>query len=478
MTTLRPDILIVGAGPAGLSAARAAREAGAEVHILDQYATAGGQYWMQPPVFVPAQRTAQSEEGASAIAAVQAAGVTCHLGAEVWGAFPDLTICAMQNGEPLVLSPRALIVATGAHDRVVPFPGWTLPGVMTAGGGQRLAKLSGVAAGSRVVLAGSGAFLLAVRGALAKAGAKIVAHVEARRASPAMARLLLGHPERWSEAWKLLRPLLAAERSTLRLGHVITEAMGKERVEAVRVTPIGPSGGLDGGRSQTIENIDGLLVGYGFRPSIELTSLLRCQHGFDDARGGWFCEIDRETGKTSIAGVYAAGEVAGIAGSVPARLAGSLAGYSAAAELGFSVRADRREIRRRLDRAQSFADRLNAAFAPLPVFDGLARDDTLLCRCEEVTKADVVSAMRSGASTVYAAKLWTRAGMGRCQGRICGWGIAHVMAAMSGRNPAELGASQPRIPIRPVPLELAAAALDPSRLNGKRGLEAEATRQT
>lgn len=462
MTTLRPDILIVGAGPAGLSAALAAREAGATVHVIDQFASAGGQYWMQPPAIAAEQKTPQSAEGAAAIAAMTAAGAVCHLGTEVWGAFPDLTICAVRNGEPLVFAPRALIVATGAHDRVIPFPGWTLPGVMTAGAGQRLAKTSGVAVGSRIVLAGSGAFLLAVRGAITKAGADIVAHVEARRPSLDIARLLLAHPERWGEAWKLMRPLLA-RRETLRLGQVVTEALGQDRVEAARIAPLGPDGQIDKRRSQTIDRIDALLVGYGFRPSIELTSLLRCQHAFDDARGGWYCEIDRATGKTSVAGIYAAGEVTGVAGSMPARLGGRLAGLAAAADLGFATGADHTELVRRLGRARGFAEALNAAFAPLPAFDTLATDETLLCRCEEVTKGEVISAMQAGASTAYAAKLWTRAGMGRCQGRICGWGIAHVMAAASGRDPAELGFNQPRIPIRPVPIEIAAAALDPGR---------------
>ncbi|WP_029076725.1 NAD(P)/FAD-dependent oxidoreductase [Kaistia adipata] len=462
MTTLRPDILIVGAGPAGLSAALAARQAGATVHVIDQFPTAGGQYWMQPPSVAAEQKTTQSAEGAAAIAAMRAAGAVCHLGTEVWGAFPDLTICAVQNGEPLVFAPRALIVATGAHDRVIPFPGWTLPGVMTAGAGQRLAKTSGVAAGSRIVLAGSGAFLLAVRGAIAKAGADIIAHVEARGPSLAIARLLLGHPERWGEAWKLMRPLLA-RRETLRLGHIVTEALGQDRVEAARIAPIASDGEIDRRRSQTIGGIDALLVGYGFRPSIELTSLLRCKHAFDDARGGWYCEIDRATGRTSVAGVYAAGEITGIAGSMPARLAGEIAGLAAAADLGFAAHTDRADLLRRLARARGFAEGLNAAFAPMPAFDTLATDATLLCRCEEVTKGEVMAAMQSGASSAYAAKLWTRACMGRCQGRICGWGIAHIMAAATGRDPAELGVNQPRIPIRPVPIEIAATALDPGR---------------
>jgi NADPH-dependent 2,4-dienoyl-CoA reductase/sulfur reductase-like enzyme len=451
------DVAVIGAGPAGISAALAAAAGGASVHLIDAAPDAGGQYWMQRAAALGGPRPPQMRAGARAIAAARAAGVHVHAGAEVWAVFPDLRILAGDADGSLEIAARALVVATGAYDRVPAFPGWTLPGVITAGAAQRLAKLGGVAAGRHVVVAGSGPFLPVVAGALRGTGATLAAFVEAQRPGLDLVAHLARYPERWAETARLVRTMTSAART--HLGWIVTDALGTARVEAVRIAPLACDGTIDRGRARTIAPVDALVVGWGFRPSIDVTSLLRCEHAYDEAAGGWFCRADPATGRTSVPHVFAAGEVTGVAGALPARLAGRLAGAAAAADAGRATlpAAEQARVRRRLARARAFVAPLNRRCAPPRAIADLAVDDTIVCRCERVTKGAIVAACADGARGVLGAKLWTRAGMGRCQGRICGWDVARIAAA---GDPARAGYNQPRIPIRPVALATVAAALD------------------
>lgn len=447
------DVAVVGAGPAGLSAATAAASNGARVLVVDAYATAGGQYWMQPAHGRPAG--GQAIEGRDAIGRAEAVGVSFLSSAEIFAAYPGFQLFANGPDGTARITCRSVVVASGAHDRTVAFPGWTLPGVMTAGGGQRLAKTQGVVPGKRIVLSGSGVFLYAVADSLLDRGAEIVALVEARRPAAALARHLARFPERWREAGGLLRRVRSRVGQVIE-GRVVVEARGQKSVEAVRIARIDGSDGRD------IEGIDSLLTSYGFQPQIEITSLLGCAHRFDDAMGGWHVEADPATGRTSVDGVFAAGEVTGVAGAKPAQLSGALAGFATARFLGHAVPPEATvPFARDLMRARAFGQGLGRIFAPLPELHRLAKDDTVLCRCEEVTRAQVRAGVDEGASSLYGSKLWTRAGMGRCQGRMCRMSMTLALGAATGRPLSEIGYNQPRVPARPVCISSALEALAP-----------------
>lgn len=455
------DVAVVGAGPAGLAAAAAAREAGADVICLDLFTRPGGQYHMQPAAAAsPFAGTPQVAEGRAAAERCRDLGVRFLGGAELFWAEPGFTLFARQGERGLAIRARSVVAATGATERPVPFSGWTLPGVIGAGAAQRLIKASGTPPGRNVVLAGSGPFLLAVASTFAGAGLGLRASVELRRPGPAFMAPLLRHPARIPEALHLLARLRRISRTRL-FGHAVIAALGERRVEAVRVAPLDADGRPRHDRSFVIDGVDSLCIGYGFRPVTDLTALLHAAHRFDTALGGWYCATATRTQETDVPGLFAAGETTGIGGAVPARLSGRLAGFHAAASTGRPLpsAATLERLCRQLAEARAFAAAL-AALYPFPSFlaDMLPEGETV-CRCEDVTRADIDAAVRDGAADLFSVKMWTRAGMGPCQGRTCGSALADLLSARHDIAPGTAGFNRPHMPLRPVPLDIAGAAL-------------------
>ena len=457
------DVAVVGAGPAGLAAALAAASAGARVICLDAFGQPGGQYAMQPTQAGSAfAGTSTVVSGQEAAQQARAAGAEILCDTEVfWGAPVPGGFCLSVNrqGTALAVEARAVVVAAGAMERPLPFPGWTLPGVIGAGAAQRMLKTGSGALplAGRTVLACSGPFLLAVAQSFARAGQKLDHFVEMQRPSlTALGGLFIRHPDKLSEAARLGRDLLGTG-ATRHFGHIVTRAIGRDRVEAVEIAPLDGSGRPDMSRTARIDGVGTLAIGYGFQPVIDLTTVLGAAHEFDAALGGWHCRADDE-GATTIPGLWAAGETLGIGGAVPARLSGRIAGAASAAALGFTAE-DTVEPRTRLRGARAFAAGLAAVFPPPQRLPLELPGDELICRCEDVRAGDIATAITEGAHESFAVKTWTRAGMGPCQGRICGAGIAAVLAEAG--IPAETASyNRAHLPLRPVPLPLVRAAME------------------
>lgn len=454
------DVLVVGAGPAGMAAAAAARECGANVICIDLFSRAGGQYHMQPAAAdSPLHHAPQVSQGREAAERCRALGVRMLLETEIFWAEPGFTVFAHRKAEAITIRAKAIVAATGGMERPIPFEGWTLPGVISAGAAQRLVKANGTRPGENIVLAGTGPFLFAVADTFAKADIPLRAYAERQRPGLGTLAPFISHPSRFSEALGLLRSLgkTGARRYS---GHGIIAALGKDRVEAVRLAPLGSDGLPDKARAFTIDNIDCLCIGHGFQPVIDFTSLLHATHRHDDALGGWFCATDPRTQASDVPGLFAAGETTGIGGFRPARLSGRLAGLHAAQAAGRSLPdADIESLRRELARARDFAAKLAALF-PFPAHIAHALPEhELVCRCEDVSRAEIKAAIADGAGDVFSVKMWTRAGMGPCQGRVCGSALAHLVATELGRPVSEAGYNRPHMPLRPVPLAAAAAAL-------------------
>jgi len=452
--TLDADLVVVGAGPAGLSAALAAANAGARVVVLDEYAEPGGQFYKQLPAEFSVPDRAQLDDdytkGDALLAAVKKAGVTISNETLVWGAFEPGVLSVRRRGEAGSVKAQKIVVASGAYERAIAFPGWDLPGVMTPGGAQTLAKNQQQLPGKRIVLAGSGPFLLPVTKTLLGAGAHIAAIYEATRPREwaRHALRLWGHWDRVAEALRYRR-MLADAGLSIRFGRIVVRAEGAECVERVVTMECDAAGQTIAG-SEQVEACDTLCVGYGFIPQVQLTRLLGCEHRFDALRGGWVPKFGSDM-QTSVPGVFVAGEVAGIGGAYTALAEGWVAGLGAARALGHKIRemsllsAQRERTTRR-----KFGDLVNAVFAVKPGVFGLIADDTLVCRCEEVTAGEIRAAVAAWGASAGAVKGVTRCGMGYCQGRICGSLLEELTARAAGCAREDVGGLSVRPPLKPV----------------------------
>lgn len=412
------DIVVVGAGPAGLAAATAAANAGVRVAVLDDNPHVGGQIWR-----AGAGRSAANRARERAIAAFKASGAELFTGYQIVDAVASRnTLQAWVATEQRLECFRfeSLIVATGARERFLPFPGWTLPGVFGAGGLQALVRGGYDIRGKRVVVAGTGPLLLAVAAHLKQDGAEIVTIAEQTpmRKLAQFALRLLSRPEKALEGLRLHAELDGTPYCT---GCWVTAADGPEVVTDVHLS--------DGSRSWS-EPCDLLACGFHLAPNTELASLSGCRVTETGV------EVNAEQ-QTSVTNIYCAGEPTGVAGVDAAMLQGRIAGLTAAGKT-----ADARKLYARRDAEAAFGRALTQAFALRPEILKLAAPETIVCRCEDVRLSELQGTITPPGNWTDA-KLQTRCGMGPCQGRICGPALE---ALFGWRN------SSVRPPIFPVPV--------------------------
>jgi D-hydroxyproline dehydrogenase subunit alpha len=470
------DVAVIGAGPGGLSAALAAAGYGLKVTLIDERPTPGGQYIVrgeQSPV------SAAERQGLNLLERLPQAGIESRFETLVWrlsnakepsGADRGLTLGLYhtppelggqrgRGGQVEFLSAGAVILASGAREQMVPFPGWTLPGVMTVGAALLLAKRHGLIPGRRVLLAGSGPLMLPAAVHLAELGAEVLAVLEATHPHTWLKHgpAIWGNWDRLDEGRHYLGALRRA-RIPYRFGQTVVRALGIGQVDAVVVAHLDEEGRPIPGAEEQVP-VDALCVGFGFVPNAELAQLAGASLRFDPANGGWAPELD-ERMQTSVPGLFMAGEAAGIAGASAAMLEGRLAGLGAASRLGRLGQAELEgewaSSSRRRQHVKRFGAMLNTLFTPPPGLSAITTEDTVICRCEEVTAREVLDAISHGATTLDALKTRTRIGQGPCQGRTCGPVLARMIAQHSGRSPAAAGLFHVRPPVKPVPL----AALD------------------
>ncbi|MEO8930613.1 MAG: NAD(P)/FAD-dependent oxidoreductase [Caldimonas sp.] len=460
------DVLLIGAGPAGLAAAAALVQAGIAVTIVDDNAQAGGQYFRQlPAAFQVAadSRLARAQHRAlDALAVLDHPLVTFMPGTTIWAMPAPRVFSFSRDGASGRLRARAVILATGAQDCPTPFPGWTLPGVVSAGGCLNLIKGQGMVPGRRVAIVGNGPLLLVTAYSLLRAGVEVVAVAEAATGANLLRQApgLLLSPGLLALGVRYRTAMLRAGVPLMN-GHAVVVATGERRVERIVIAPLDAHQAPRHEHARTFA-VDALVTGYGLTPSTEIARMIGCSMRNDPMLGGWVPQ--RSAGlETSIDGIYAAGDGAGIGGVELAVVEGRLAGSAVAARLDRPIAGSLAAAMRQLRRLNHFRHALAAAYAlPEPV--ALATDQTTICRCEDITQGEIRKAARDCDGDLGRIKSSTRLSMGRCQGRNCLVPSAAIVARECHVALDSVRLPRMRPPARPIPIaSLLAEALGPAR---------------
>ena len=437
-------VVIVGAGPAGISAARTLLDYGTRACLVDEGLRGGGQiYRRQPEGF---QRTAQQLYGFEAGKA-QAVHRTLDELAPlidyrprtlVWNAEDQRLDLFTDNRADSVEYSR-LIVATGATDRILPVPGWTLPGVYSLGAAQIALKYQGCAIGERVALCGSGPLLYLVAYQYAKAGATVVAVLDSApfsaqcRALPA----LLGQPATLAKGM-YYRAWLTAHGVPVHQGATLAQIDGVQRVSGIRWG------------AHTLA-CDAVAFAHALRSETQLADLLGCAFAWNPLNRAWLPTRD-SAGRSSVNGVYLAGDGAAIMGADAAQMAGERAALALLEDVGIAIDRHRPAVlEQQLARIQRFRLGLETAFPFPEKWAAQAPDNLTVCRCEEVSAGDIRAVVDDGHWEINRVKAHCRVGMGRCQGRLCGLAAAEIVAERSGRSVEDVGRLRGQAPIKPLP---------------------------
>ncbi|WP_064709687.1 NAD(P)/FAD-dependent oxidoreductase [Rhizobium bangladeshense] len=460
------DLVVVGAGPAGLSAAIEASTHGLAVLLADENEAPGGQIYRSVGRASDAELARMGPDysaGRRLIERFQRTKLGYARQATVWSVAPAdeetgdgaqaLEVGISLGGIARTIAAHRVILATGALERPFPFPGWTMPGVMTAGAAQILMKSSGLVPSGRTILAGTGPLLYLVASQLLRAGVDVIAVVDATpRENWRTALVHLPAFATSSYALKGLKLLFDVHRRTRVVrGATAIEAGGQEKFSALRV-----SKGLN---SLEIEG-DLLLLHQGIAPNLNLTLAAECDYFWDEHSAVFRPSVDA-CGASSVPGVSIAGDGAGIVGAIASALQGQLAGLNASFELNLVDRNAYEERRTRLTRQLARAMRgrtfIERRFRPGEKFRLPTQDGTVVCRCEEITAVKLRKVAALGVPGPNQMKAFTRCGMGPCQGRLCGLTAVELLAQCRGVAPGEVGYYRLRPPIKPVTLgELAA----------------------
>ena len=448
------DVIIVGAGPAGMSAAVVLSENGLQVLVVDEQPAPGGQIWRAVETIAHTATGdilgAEYKSGAELVQRFRACGAKYEPNTQMWKIEPGWTVFIKSNGVAEAVGARQVLLATGAQERPAPFPGWTLPGVLTVGAAQILLKTSRQIPAEPVWVVGSGPLPLLYMAQLIRAGGKVAGWLDTtppggwRRALPWASSMVA----EFKEVSKGLAWLHEIRRSGARRIKGVKElrALGDGRLEQLQFR-------LKSGELCTVP-ASVLLSHEGVIPSIHITQSLGCKHSWSAQQRCLVPDLD-EWGETDQPGIFVAGDGAGIGGAKAACVRGELAA------IGMAKRAGRMAA----DAVSKHTDALNRRLQTLlrlrPMLDSMyppresiytPSDETVVCRCEELTAGDIRKACAIAQPGVNQLKAFTRAGMGPCQGRQCGYTIASIVAAEQQKAVEDVGFYRIRPPLKPITL--------------------------
>ena len=441
--------MVIGAGPAGLAAAATAAEAGLSTLLLDENAGPGGQVWRaiaSTPVTERDHLGADYWAGADLVEAVRSSGAEIIQRATVWSLDRHLEIGVSVGGASAFVKARRVILATGALERPFPIPGWTLPGVMTAGAAQTMLKSSALVPDGRTVIAGQGPLLWLLAAQILRLGGRIDRILDTTERRNYLAALPHAFAFLTSPYFAKGLAMMREVRAKVPVVSGVSELAAAGDGQLATVTYVA------GGRRETIP-ADLLLLHQGVVPNVNLAMAAGIEHRWDDLQLCWSPVLDHD-GNTSVEGIAIAGDGAGIGGAGAAVVRGRIAARAAvealapAAAAKLAPMATFRASLAQAERGRAFLDTL---FRPAPQFR-IPSGDTIVCRCEEVTAKDILDAVAIGATGPNQLKAYRRTGMGPCQGRLCGLTVTELMAQARGKTPQEIGYYRLRAPVKPITL--------------------------
>ena len=445
------QLAVIGAGPAGMAAAQTAAGHGVDVVLFDEQTRPGGQ------VYRNIENTAVDSGllgkdyamGAQIVQAFRQASLDYQPDTSVWYLDKSRQLGLLQQGFSEQVAVKRIIIATGAQERPMPFPGWQLPGIMTAGAGQILLKSAAMVPEDGVVLAGSGPLLLLLTWQYLQAGVKIAALLETTTKSN-VGKALRYLPRALAASEYLFKGLQltrAIRRAGIPWHKSVSNlrAQGDTELKAIHFSSEGKNHRIGTGL---------LLLHQGVIPDLQIAQAAGCELEWHEARQSWQPKLD-QWGESSQSGIFVAGDLGGIVGARAARLTGQLAGLQVAHQLGVLDRSERKRL------AGSIQNALNRHLAIRPFLDAYYRiaepalvplDETLVCRCEEVTVGQIRDVIALGCSGPNQAKAFTRCGMGPCQGRLCAATVEQIFASVLDKPVSEIGRYNARPPLKPITL--------------------------
>lgn len=458
------DILVIGAGPAGLAAAASTASAGLKTLLVDENPAPGGQIYRaitRSPFRDAAVLGADYWDGRGLVEDFEASGAAFLGETQVWSLDATRHVGMSRHGRSRFVRAERIILATGAQERPFPIRGWTLPGVMSVGAAQTLLKSSGMVPDKRVVIAGQGPLIWLFAAQILRAGGRIEAILDTTPRSSYLATLpLLPQFVGSRYALKGARLMREVARQTRIVRFVnALRAEGEDRVSAVSYRV---------GKTERRIEADLLLLHQGVVPHVNLAMAAGIAHRWNEQQA-CFAPVLDPFGQSGIEGIAIAGDGAGIGGAEAAAERGRLAAWAAIKAMRPGVE-DKvppvEEILKALARAEKGRAFLDRLFLPPKAFRVPPDDETLVCRCEEVTAGALRQAVKTGATGPNQLKAYLRCGMGPCQGRLCGLTVTETIAAERGASPDDVGYYRLRMPVKPLTLgELAAIEPDPRAIS-------------
>ena len=446
------DLIVIGAGPAGMSAALEARRHGLSVVVLDEQASPGGQIYRNIQQADARSRRVLGDDyeaGAALATHFQQCGARYLANAAIWQVTPQRHVHYLIDGRAEVLHGRQVLIATGAFERPMPVPGWTLPGVMTAGAGQILLKSAALVPKGPVVLAGCGPLLYLLAVQYLRAGIAIKALVDTSGRGDLLRawRKLPGALRGWRDLLKGVRLLVELKRAGVR--H-FRDAQNLRIEGSTQANAL--SFDSDGGRRTIAASL--ILLHQGVVPNTQISWSLRLEHDWSEQQLCWIVRRD-SWGETSLPGIFVAGDGGAIGGAQVALLEGRLAGLAIAARSG-NVDAQPLQplasaYRKSLRRQRAARSLIDALYRPQEQ-NRIPADDVIVCRCEDVSAGEIRQHVELGCLGPNQTKAFSRCGMGPCQGRLCGLSVTEIIADHRQVPAAEVGYYRIRSPLKPITL--------------------------